>query len=154
MKRRLGLSALLIAFFCGSAFAGEGWMRASAEFRREGVEFVVCNNVAEQILCLGLSCRGGYELISLRSGSGPFTGKARVTTASGSFATVFSEEFETIGGVSSPRAKICREDVRAIASSRRISIEETHPEPDTDRFSSANLSRLLKSSRSACPPLD
>ena len=130
-------------------------MRASEEFRREGVEFVVCNNVPEQILCLGLSCRGGgYELISIRSGSGPFTSKVRLSTANGAFTANFSEAFETIGGVSSTRAKISPEGVKAMAASRRISIGEAHPDPDIDRFSSANLIRLIKASKGACPPLD
>jgi hypothetical protein len=156
MKKILTLSYILIQTISSKALEGEGWAIPSSEFRKGGVEFVVCNDLPDEILCLGISCVGnGYELVSVRSGSGPFTGVTKISTASGDFTAVFSDKEKPIGVVSSgTRARVSRDVIKAMAASHQFSIRETHPDPDEDRFSGAHLAELMKRTKGACPPLN
>lgn len=156
MKNVLSFSYILFQVVSTQALARDGWAIASPEFRNGGVEFVVCNDIPDEVLCLGISCTGGgYELVSIRSGSGPMTGVVRISTASGEFTAAFSEEDKPIADVASgTRARVSRDVIKAIAASRRFSIEETHSGPDTDRFSGANLANLIKKTKSACASLN
>lgn len=137
-----------------NAQAEERWARAGPVERNIGIEFVVCKDFVEEVICLALSCSsGGFELISIRSGSGAFTGAVQVSASGRKFEVQFSEVDETIMdvvGASGSRARVSANLVEAILNARHVTIRDPSPNGISETYATTGLESLLRDPKGGC----
>jgi hypothetical protein len=137
-----------------NAQAEERWARAGPDERNIGIEFVVCKDFVEEVICLALSCSSGvFELISIRSGSGAFTGAVQVSASGRKFDVQFSEVDETIMdvvGVSGSRARVSANLVEAILNARHVTIRDPSSDKISETYATTGLESLLRDPKGGC----
>jgi hypothetical protein len=163
MKKNL-LVTNLTALSCCVPVSGAVDARAQERCGKTGsdersiqIEYAVCKDIPEQLICLGIGCStGAFELISIRSGSGAFTGSVQLSTSGKKFELMFSEEdprIMEVAGASGSRAKISPEVVNAILNSRRVSIRGLNPNGISETYSTKGMRRLLQDPEGECAAL-
>ena len=136
------------------AQAEERWARAGPDERNIGIEFVVCKDFVDEVVCLALSCSSGvFELISIRSGSGAFTGTVQVSASGRNFDVQFSEVDKTIMdvvGASGSRARVPANVVEAILTSRQVTIRDPSSDGISETYATKGLQSLVRDPKEGC----
>lgn len=147
----IGLGCLMAI---ADARAAESWTRAPKEYQRLGVRLLVCKDIPDELVCLGLSCTGGQsELVSIRSGSGAFTGSVEVQIPPKSFAARFSDTDDSLAalaGASASRAPIGPEIVEAMLKASKVKIHDRQDEGFTETYSTRGLKTHFRDGAPLC----
>lgn len=147
----IGLSCLIA---CGGARAAENWTKAPREFQKLGVRLLVCKDISEQLICLGLGCAGGQsQLISIRSASGAFTGAVEAQIPPKSIELRFSDNDDRLAdlaGASASRATIDPGIIDAMLDAPRVKIHDRKEDDFTESYSTRGLKSHLRSGASLC----
>jgi len=134
--------------------ATESWEKAQPDVRKIGVEFLVCKDIPEQLVCLGLSCASSsFELISIRSGSGAFTGTVRLSASGRNFDVRFSNHDPVIMdvvGTSGSRARVSAELVEAMTNARKVTIRNPGDDGMTESYLTKGLKALVQDPTGSC----
>jgi hypothetical protein len=150
MRRFTTTASLFIAFGLtgASATAKEIWARAEPDFRKLGIDYIVCKDNPEQVICLALSCApGSIQMISIRSASGAFVGNVRLSAAGKDFRVKFSDDYDAkisqTAGASGSRATISRDVLEALTRASRITILDAKEDNYTESYSTKGLKALV-----------
>jgi hypothetical protein len=155
MRRFAGTASFIfyVGLFGAQATGKELWEKTAPPLDTLGVDFVVCKDIPDEVICLGLGCASGSaRLVSMRSGSGAFGGNVKVTGAGGAFQAHFSDYDEKLGaavGASGSRATITREQLEALTRASRITIFDPK-ENFTESYSTKGLKALVAKAKGAC----
>jgi hypothetical protein len=149
-----GAAALGCLLSLGCGHAAEVWTKAPPDYRKLGVRLLVCKDIREELICLGLGCAGGQsELISIRSGSGAFSGAVRIDAPPKSVQASFSnndDDLATLAGASASRAAISPQIVQSMLDAPRIKIHDAREAGFSETYSTRGLKRHLQAGDLLC----
>ncbi len=151
IKSAIGIGCFL-AFSC--ARAAEIWTKAPPDYQKLGVRLLVCKDIAEELICLGLGCSGRQgELISIRSGSGAFTGRVQIQISPKSFDARFSgndDRLAMLAGASASRVPISSGSIQSMLESSSVKILPDSDEGFSETYSTRGLKRHFRAGASLC----
>lgn len=162
MKRTMKRIAPFLAFGATCLTAGlpsearakEQWDKAEIDLQKLGVDYLVCKDIPDQLVCLGVGCgAGSFELVSIRSGSGAFVGDVKLSAGKKKFDVRFADHDQKIMdviGTSGSRAPASRDMVEAMAKAGKITIREAKPKGHTESYLARGLEALVGDPEGKC----